>query len=83
MSSITKQLVSRACSSPTTLSKEAFLGQLSDGSKQKSFFQSIPYDTWQVISFNPNTRVVCVTIVNGKTTNTISVTLQVTTNSQL
>lgn len=43
-------------------------------SKQRSFFEKIKYD-WQIISFDPATRLVCIQINDPVRTKTVSVIL--------
>jgi hypothetical protein len=50
----------RPCSVQQRLAKVTFLAMLPDGSRQKEFYLSIPDDRWEILSFDPKTRDVCV-----------------------
>ena len=42
------------------MAKATFLAMLPDGSRQKEFYENIPDERWDIISFDPATRDVCV-----------------------
>ena len=74
----------RGCVARQRLSKISMLAMLGDppepgeqysDSKTRAFFEKITYDNWEITSFDPLTRVVCIEITDGLGTRTTSVTL--------
>ena len=49
-------------------------GELYSDNKTRAFFEKMPDDVWEIVSFDPLTRVVCVEIT-AKGTRRVSVTL--------
>jgi hypothetical protein len=64
----------RACQSRQRLSKNTFVAYLTDGSKTKEFFLGMDQDDWEILSFDPEEREVCITILNEKA-NDVTVTV--------
>jgi len=50
---------------------------LTEGSKQKEFFDGLDEDDWEILSFDPEKREVCITILNEKAGDvTVTINLQ-------
>lgn len=56
----------RACQSTQRLSKKTLVAYLTEGSKEREFFEGLNDDDWEIMSFDPDKREVCVTILNEK-----------------
>ena len=50
----------KPCSVRQRLAKVTFLAMLPDGSRTKEFYENIPDERWEISSFDPATRNVCV-----------------------
>lgn len=55
-----KQIRRIGCAQNQRLRKETFLAMLPDNTK--SYFEGMPYENWEIYSFNSNTREVCIRI---------------------
>ncbi len=60
----------RACQSNARLSKASFIALLDEGSRRKEFYEGLDDENWEIISFDPAKREVCVTIISRSTTTT-------------
>ena len=74
----------RGCIANHRLSKSSMLAMLGDpaqpgeshsDSKSRAFYEKIPDANWEIISFNPLSRMVCVKITDRIGTRTTSVVL--------
>ena len=65
----------RRCQTTARLTKTSFIAQLTVGSSQRAFYEGLPDENWEILSFDPATRLVCVTITNRSTTSTTTVRL--------
>jgi len=52
----------RSCVGQQRLSQLTFLAMIVDVSKTNEFFASMSLDEWQIVSFEPRTREVCIEI---------------------
>jgi hypothetical protein len=57
------------------LGDPASIGESYSDSQSRAFFEKIPEDNWEVVSFDPSTRKVCVEISDDIGTRTVAVTL--------
>lgn len=58
-------LKTRACSAKQRLSQQTFLAYVTNDGKIATMFDNIPLSQWQIISFDPKSRSVCIEVDNG------------------
>lgn len=75
MGLITSQFVSRKCQAVNRLSQTAFLA-LIEGTPTARYFSALELSDWEIVSFNPTNREVCVQMTKvpvRRTTLTITI----------
>jgi len=90
-----RQFQRRRCISPDTISKPTFLAMLGDppgksfntqqevsDSKIRAYFENLNDDQWQILTFNAETRDVCVEVISPAGSRTMTVTLPYLSNSK-
>ena len=65
----------RACQGKARLAKETLLAYLTDGSKTKDLFLSMDINDWEITSFTPDNREVCILFLNDSRDITTTVIL--------
>lgn len=65
----------RACQRVQRIPKVTLLAYLPDGSRQKEFFEGMDIDDWEIISFDPERREVCIVLLNDSQDVTVTVTI--------
>lgn len=63
----------RACESTQRLTQDTFLAMLPDDSGQKEFYSGMARSEWEVLSFNPQRREACVTLINERGVNVTTI----------
>jgi hypothetical protein len=72
----------RACSGKQRLSQTTLLAMVA-GTPSFQFFANMDPSTWEIFSFNPQTRTACVLITNSSGERVVSIDLQqVTSNNE-
>ncbi len=58
----------RGCQNTQRISKATVLAMLVEDTKPRTYLESLDDDQWSILSFEPKSRIVCIT-VKGKTIN--------------
>lgn len=76
-----KLIFRQKCYSQEYISKKTVIAMLTEGSKQREWFEALEDDQWFITSFNSKTREVCVDVQTDTGVNHVSVLLpQLTIN---
>lgn len=65
----------RACASSPDLSKKTVIAMYEVGSRTREWLESLDDDQWEITSFEPRSREVCVLVANNSSMHNISLTL--------
>jgi len=54
----------KPCQAKQSLTQAAFYAYLPEESRTRNFFERMTFDEWEIVSFNPQNREVCVRLLN-------------------
>jgi len=77
------QFYRTACFNSQRLSQTALIATLPTETKMKEFFENLDPAKWQIISFDPPTRQVCIKLITPSGDRYLGVTIPVVSLSQL
>jgi len=72
-----------ACYNSQRLSKKALIAMLPTNTHMKDFFEWLADDAWEILSFDPKTRLVCIKTITPSGDRHLAVTVPVVSLSQL
>jgi len=72
-----------ACYNSQRLSQKALIAMLPTETHMKKFFEGLEEDAWEIISFDPKTRLVCIKTITPSGDRFLAVTVPVVSLSQL
>lgn len=76
-----KMIFRQKCYSQEHISKKTLIVMLTEGSKQREWFEALEDDQWSIVSFDSKSREVCVDVQTDNGVNHVSVLLsQLTVN---
>ena len=65
----------RACQDNDSIPKVTLIAIFPEGSRTQAFFRSLEDDAWNIVSYDANTREVCIELITASGNRLISVTL--------
>ena len=78
-----KRIFRRACYQRPNISKATVKASFDEGTPTREYLDSLDEENWEVLSFNPEDRQVCIVLssTNGSFMHTMTLTLPVYSNS--
>ena len=77
-----KRIYRQRCHQQPNIAKSTVIASFEEGSRTRDYLESLPDDDWDILSFNPEERLVCLmlTATTGQI-HTLSLVLPVYSNS--
>ena len=78
-----KRIFRQRCHQQPNIAKSTVIASFEERSKTRDYLESLPDEDWDILSFNPEERLVCLTLTptSGSQVHTLSLVLPVYSNS--